>query len=178
MLHGIITEIRNNIHGNSTVNPPISALGDKAKLLPDLLGEVILEQEGQAVFDAVELLRKGFIQQRQEQSKDNHQDLITAIESMPVEIVDRVIHAFSTFFHLANINEEQANQKLRAQLEEAGETWANSFLETITNFKEQGKSLEEVLKLISELNYYPTFTAHPTEAKRPCLLYTSDAADD
>ena len=59
---------------------------------------------------------------------------------MPVEIVDRVIHAFSTFFHLANINEEQANQKLRAQLEEAGETWSNSFLETISNFKDQGKS--------------------------------------
>ena len=152
------------------MNPPISALGDKAKLLPDLLGEVILEQEGQAVFDAVELLRKGFIQQRQARNKDNHKDLINAIESMPVEIVDRVIHAFSTFFHLANINEEQANQKLRAQLEEAGKTWSNSFLETISNFKDQGKSLEEVLKLISKLNYYPTFTAHPTEAKRPIVL--------
>ena len=160
----------NNPNNDIDVNPPISALGDKAKLLPDLLGEVILEQEGQAVFDAVELLRKGFIQQRQDASTSNHAELISAIEAMPVEIVDRVIHAFSTFFHLANINEEQANQKARAQLEDAGESWSNSFLETLSEFRTQGKSLEEVLKLVAELNYYPTFTAHPTEAKRPLVL--------
>ncbi|GAA6139270.1 phosphoenolpyruvate carboxylase [Arenicella sp. 4NH20-0111] len=152
------------------MNPPISALGDNAKLLPDLLGEVILEQEGQAVFDAVELLRKGFIQQRQQPNTLTHEELITAIETMDVDSVDRVIHAFSTFFHLANINEEQASQKIRAQLEEAGETWNNSFLDTISGFKEQGKSLDEVLELIGNLNYYPTFTAHPTEAKRPIVL--------
>ncbi len=152
------------------MNPPISALGENAKLLPDLLGEVILEQEGQAVFDAVELLRKGFIQQRQTPSPERHSELIAAIEAMNVDSVDRVIHAFSTFFHLANINEEHANQKARKQVEEAGETWSNSFLDTITGFKEQGKSLDEVMSLIGNLNYYPTFTAHPTEAKRPIVL--------
>ncbi len=152
------------------MNPPISTLGDNAKLLPDLLGEVILEQEGQDVFDAVELLRKGFIQQRQQADTVNHDKLIDAIDAMTVDTIDRVIHAFSTFFHLANINEEQANQKARNQLEEAGETWANSFLETITNFKQEGKTLNEVITLISNLNYYPTFTAHPTEAKRPIVL--------
>jgi len=152
------------------VNPPISALGDNAKLLPDLLGEVILEQEGQAVFDAVELLRQGFIQQRQQPDSVAHTELIKAIEGMQVDSVDRVIHAFSTFFHLANINEEQANQKARQQREEAGETWANSFLDTLTQFKNEGKSLNEVLELVGNLNYYPTFTAHPTEAKRPIVL--------
>ncbi len=152
------------------MNPPISALGENAKLLPDLLGEVILEQEGQAVFDAVELLRKGFIQQRQQANAQTHDELIQSIEAMDIDSVDRVIHAFSTFFHLANINEEQANQHARIQREEAGETWSNSFLDTVTRFKQEGKSLEEVLKLIENLNYYPTFTAHPTEAKRPIVL--------
>lgn len=152
------------------MNSPISALGENAKLLPDLLGEVILEQEGQAVFDAVELLRKGFIQQRQQANAQTHDDLIKSIEAMDIDSVDRVIHAFSTFFHLANINEEQANQRARTQREEAGETWSNSFLDTVTQFKHEGKSLDEVLKLIGNLNYYPTFTAHPTEAKRPIVL--------
>ncbi|MBX2848189.1 MAG: phosphoenolpyruvate carboxylase [Acidiferrobacterales bacterium] len=152
------------------MNPPISALGDNAKILPDLLGEVILEQEGQAIFDAVELLRKGFIQQRQQPDPIKHEELIKAIKGMEVDSVDRVIHAFSTFFHLANINEEQANQQSRSRIEEAGETWSNSFLDTISGFKEAGKSLDEVLNLIADLNYYPTFTAHPTEAKRPVVL--------
>jgi len=152
------------------VNPPISALSDEAKILPDLLGEVIIEQEGREVFDAVELLRQGFISQRLEPDTLTQQKLLSAIDGLNVEALDRVIHAFSTFFHLANISEEHANQKARASLEEAGETWSNSFIDTVEGFKRDGKSLDEVIELVSDLNYYPTFTAHPTEAKRPIVL--------
>lgn len=152
------------------MNPPINALSDEAKILPDLLGEVIKEQEGQAVFDAVELLRQGFIGQRLESSSEKHAELITAIEGMDIDTLDRVIHAFSTFFHLANISEEHDNQKVRASLEQGGETWNNSFVQTMEEFKANGKSLDQVLELASDLNYYPTFTAHPTEAKRPVVL--------
>jgi len=152
------------------VNPPINALSDEAKILPDLLGEVIIEQEGREVFDAVELLRQGFISQRLEPDTLTQQKLLSAIDGLNVEALDRVIHAFSTFFHLANISEEHANQKARASLEEAGETWSNSFIDTVEGFKRDGKSLDEVIELVSDLNYYPTFTAHPTEAKRPIVL--------
>jgi len=150
------------------VNPPINALSDE--VLPDLLGQVIIEQEGKDVFDIVELLRKGFIQQRLEPSDDKKIALLKAIENLDVHSLDRVIHAFTTFFHLANINEEYSNQKLRAANEKAGNTWDNSFLDTIQTFKNEGKSLENILELVSDLNYYPTFTAHPTEAKRPIVL--------
>jgi len=152
------------------VNPPINALSEEAKVLPDLLGEVIKEQEGQSVFDAVELLRQGFIGQRLNPSADKKEEMLDAIESMDIETLDRVIHAFSTFFHLANISEEYDNQKTRSGLEEQGKTWSNSFVDTIEHFKSEGKSLQDVLELVSDLNYYPTFTAHPTEAKRPVVL--------
>ena len=152
------------------MNPPINALSDEAKMLPDLLGQVIIEQEGKDVFDIVELLRQGFIQQRLEPSNEKKAALLKAIEELGVDSLDRVIHAFTTFFHLANINEEYSNQKSRAANEKAGETWDNSFLDTIQTFKNEGKSLEDILELISDLNYYPTFTAHPTEAKRPIVL--------
>ncbi len=152
------------------MNPPINALSDDAKILPDLLGEVILEQEGRDVFDAVELLRQGFISQRITPDAAKQEELLSAIDGLDVESLDRVIHAFSTFFHLTNISEEHANQKARASREEAGETWSNSFIDTVEGFKRDGKSLNEVIELVSDLNYYPTFTAHPTEAKRPIVL--------
>jgi len=152
------------------VNTPINALSEDAKILPDLLGEVILEQDGQTVLEAVELLRQGFIQQRLEPNENKQTELLDAIERLDADTLGRVIHAFSTFFHLANISEEHSNQLARKQTEENGEYWKNSFTDTMMGFKEDGKSLDEVLKLISDLNYYPTFTAHPTEAKRPVVL--------
>jgi len=152
------------------VNPPINALSDDAKILPDLLGEVIKEQEGESVFDSVELLRQGFIAQRLQPSEQKQAELLDAIEKLDVDSLDRVIHAFSTFFHLANISEEHENQQSRAKVETAGDTWKNSFADTIARFKADGKLLDEVLELVGDLNYYPTFTAHPTEAKRPTVL--------
>lgn len=152
------------------MNPPINALSDDAKILPDLLGEVIKEQEGESVFDSVELLRQGFIGQRLQPSAEKQAELLDAIEKLDVDSLDRVIHAFSTFFHLANISEEHENQQSRAKLESMGDTWKNSFVDAIAKFKSDGKSLGDVLELVSDLHYYPTFTAHPTEAKRPTVL--------
>ncbi|MFT4634410.1 MAG: phosphoenolpyruvate carboxylase [Arenicella sp.] len=152
------------------MNPPINALSSDAKILPDLLGEVIIEQEGRQVFDAVELLRQGFISQRTNPDAAKLEKLLAVIDNLDVEAIDRVIHAFSTFFHLANISEEHASQKEREASEEAGGSWNNSFIDTVAGFKRDGKSLVQVMELVSDLNYYPTFTAHPTEAKRPIVL--------
>lgn len=152
------------------MNQPVNTLSEQAKILPDLLGEVILEQEGKTVFDSVEMLRKGFIQERSEPNEAQQAKLLAAIEGLDAETADRVIHAFSTFFHLTNISEEHNNQAERKALVESGETWSNSFVDTIQLFKRNGKSLDEVISLISDLNYQPTFTAHPTEAKRPIVL--------
>jgi len=152
------------------VNPLINALSDEEKMLPDLLGQVIIEQEGHEIFNIVELLRKGFIQQRSNPDEAKQAQLLQAIDNLDVDSLDRVIHAFSTFFHLANINEEYSSQQSRAEQEKAGETWSNSFLDTISEFKAQGKTLDDIITLVSDLNYYPTFTAHPTEAKRPIVL--------
>ncbi len=152
------------------MNLPSKPLSDDAKILPNLLGEIILEQDGQAVFDSVELLRQGFIQQRIKPDDEQQKSLLAAIEKMDVDTLGRVIHAFSTFFHLANISEEHLNQQTRATLEATGDTWASSFSETIQKFKADGQSLSDVLALLTDLKYYPTFTAHPTEAKRPTVL--------
>lgn len=152
------------------MNPTINALSDEAKILPDLLGDVILEQEGPAVFEAVELLRQGFIGQRLAPDVRQQKALLNTINNLDAASLDRIIHAFSTFFHLTNISEENDNQQKRAALEAAGQTWSNSFVDTVAGFKRNGKTLDDVIALVSDLNYYPTFTAHPTEAKRPIVL--------
>ncbi len=146
------------------------SLRERSRTLPDLLGEVILHQESREVFDVVEQLRQGFIAQRTQVDEQAFATLMNKIESLEVDQLGSVIHAFSTFFHLANITEERFNDQQRATRVTQGEAWAHSFEETLIQFKEQGKSLDDVMDLISRLNYYPTFTAHPTEAKRRVVL--------
>ena len=154
----------------TSMSKQLSALSEEAKILPNLLGEVIREQEGEKVYEAVELLRSGFIEQRKDYNAEQISKLLATIEDLDVETLDRVIHAFSTFFHLTNISEEHQHQQARAALEAQGKSWSNSFADTLKQFRENGKSLDEVMSLIGQLNYCPTFTAHPTEAKRPVVL--------
>ena len=66
-------------------------------ILPDLLGEVILEQEGKAIFDVVELLRAGFIQQRRQPDQKKMENLIEQIKEMDSESLHCIIHAFFGF---------------------------------------------------------------------------------
>ena len=139
-------------------------------LLPDLLGEIILKQEGESTFDAVETLRQGFIKLRKAPDAQLHAELMTLIEKLDYQQIDKVIHAFSTFFHLSNISEEQQHHQSRETTEKSGQDWQNSFSHTLKQLKAEGKTFSEVMALLKELNYYPTFTAHPTEAKRPIML--------
>ncbi len=150
--------------------PTLGGLTERAKLLPDLLGEVILEQEDEAIFAAVEALRQGFIEQRKQPDQGKLEQLLKLIDELDEVATERVIHAFSTFFHLANISEELEAHTQRHMLEENEQTWANSFEETFSQLQAQGASLQEVLTLLEKINYYPTFTAHPTEAKSPLVL--------
>lgn len=139
-------------------------------LLPDLLGEIIKDQEGKATFEAIEKLRQGFIKLRLNPDAVEEAELIKYIESLDLDTLDRVIHGFTAFFHLVNIDEELTAQQQRQQLELNDQTWRNSFVDTLQQFKQQGVTYDQLQQLLSKLNYYPTFTAHPTEAKRPAVL--------
>ena len=61
--------------------PKLGGIAANAKILPDLLGEVILEQEGETVFAAVELLRRGFIEHRKEPNEEKLQMLLPSSKS-------------------------------------------------------------------------------------------------
>lgn len=146
-------------------------LRTQIKLLGALLGDVIKEQEGEQIFELIETLRKGFIEQRINYQEKRHEELISKIESLDAQSMKQVIRAFSAYFHLSNIAEEQHNHHLRQQnFQDSGKFWYGSFSETLNEFKQNGKSFKQIQELINTLDYRPTFTAHPTEAKRRTIM--------
>jgi len=149
----------------NTVND--ESLRARVKLFGNILGDILKDHAGIKVFSAVEALRQGHISLRQEDDSDHRQDLVELIESLDEQTVTHVVRAFSLYFSLVNIAEEDFQQQYRKTLiTEQGIQWEGSFDTTICELKEQNLPQEKVQELLNQLTYTPVFTAHPTESKR------------
>jgi phosphoenolpyruvate carboxylase len=148
------------------------ALRSRVKLLGKLVGNVLLKHEDPAVFHAVEALRTGFIQIRKRNSEPKRQALIKLIEGLQPAIINQVIRAFTIYFNLVNIAEEDfLHRQRRSSIQKYGHaTWIGSFHHTIQGFQQADMSVEELQRLLDSLSYTPVFTAHPTESKRRTVM--------
>ena len=143
----------------------------RVKLLGRLLGEVLREQEGETVYQAVEALRTGFISQRRQPNARRQRRLMGLIEELDRDALSRVIRAFSAYFHLANLAEEEYQHRLRRlQVHSSEPLWFGSFDHALRELHSQNISADGVQSLLNQLSYQPVFTAHPTEAKRRTIL--------
>lgn len=163
------TEVKNGStamgNNNKTVND--ESLRSRVKLFGNILGDVLRDHAGNKVFSAVEALRKGHISLRQKDDSQQRQELVKLIESLDEKTVTHVVRAFSLYFSLVNIAEEDFQQKYRKTLvTKDGMQWQGSFDTTISELKEQNLPPEKVQELLNQLTYTPVFTAHPTESKR------------
>ena len=149
-------------------SPDDKALRARVKLLGTLLGDVLRSQEGQEVYDAVEILRLGFINIRKDRSNNNNRhELNNLIKKLSPAALTHVVRAFSSYFSLLNIAEETHNHHLRQkQGREEGSHWVGSFHATLNELKQQGIDKAQLQKLLNQLAYIPVMTAHPTESKR------------
>ncbi|MDH5190402.1 MAG: phosphoenolpyruvate carboxylase [Gammaproteobacteria bacterium] len=152
--------------------PPRKAPGDKelrarVKLLGTLLGNVLRSQAGDRVFNAVESLRKGYISLRKTDNPAKRKKLTLLIQSLEPEILTHVVRAFSIYFSLINLAEEEYQHRIRRHQMRSGDVlWPGSFDHTIRQFKQDGISVEQIAHLLEKMRYVPVFTAHPTESKR------------
>jgi phosphoenolpyruvate carboxylase len=132
------------------------------RLLGDLLGRVLVEQEDGRLLEAVERVRALARAAREGAPAD---DLAEAVAALPLERQASVLRAFATYFQLANVAEQQHRiRRHRAyahEKRELEESLAHSFaqLENV----EPGEIARRVsLELV--------LTAHPTEAARRTVL--------
>jgi phosphoenolpyruvate carboxylase len=160
--------------GNESVASFDKGLRSRVKLFGQLLGDVLRDQEGGKVLEAVETLRKGFIALRQEKtSAPSHKrdQLMRLIEALNPETATHVLRAFNIYFSLTNIAEEESkHQARRAQVSRGKPLWRGSFDDTLRSLHEAGVSATQLQTLFDHLCFTPVFTAHPTEAKRRVIM--------
>ena len=91
-------------------------LREDTRLLGRLLGEVIAATRGADAFDVVEATRQSAVAYRRADGSErakHARDLDRRLHALPIERVLDVVRAFSYFSHLANIAEDQHQNRRR-----------------------------------------------------------------
>src|ERR1051325_5508946 len=74
-------------------------LKEDIRLLGRLLGDVLRDQEGEAVFDVVETIRQTAVRFRREDDAQAGAELTTLLKKLTREETNSVVRAFSYFSH-------------------------------------------------------------------------------
>lgn len=143
-----------------------------------LLGEVLREQCGEAVFGHVERLRDLLIQNRGEEESGSTslgtlmQEAREVVGSMSLTDAYHVTKAFAVYFELTNLAETNHRKRRRRVLNlDAQQTPAAGTLRaTLLHMREAGISADQALQAMQSMRIVPVFTAHPTEVARRTVL--------
>ncbi|WP_250533349.1 phosphoenolpyruvate carboxylase [Caballeronia sp. AZ10_KS36] len=149
-------------------------LFEDIRFLGRVLGEVLREQEGDAVFDMVEAIRQTAVKFRREDDVDASQTLEKRLRALSPEQTVSVVRAFSYFSHLANIAEDRHHNRRRRIHALAGSApQPGTIAYAIERMREQ-KNVSATRKMLQ--NFFddalivPVLTAHPTEVQRKSIL--------
>jgi len=150
----------------------LSPLREDVHFLGELLGRGLIHQEGRALFETVEQIRKLAIKIRREYRSSDERAFLRRLERLDTATAIKVIRAFSVYFQLVNIAEE--NHRLRRK----------RHYEALPGFHPQRGSIEDVVHRLhaarvplqalasqaQKLVVTLVLTAHPTQALPPTIL--------
>jgi len=148
----------------------LSQLGTDIRLLGNLLGEIIREQHGASAFDLVERVRAQ-ARSRREHATDAAPTLALAatIDALTLDEHSVLIKAFSNYFQLINIAEDQQRVRVLRQREAAG-ALGESLDAAIGSLHASGLTAAQMRDILDRLQIRLVLTAHPSEAKRTEVL--------
>ncbi|MGZ0747406.1 phosphoenolpyruvate carboxylase [Haloparvum sp. AD34] len=132
--------------------------------LSTLLGEVLADQASPAALDTVERVRTGAIAYRRDEvdSRAALREELVDLDAGNREVVAR---AFTTYFELTNLAEERERVRRIREERDAG-TLAESLSAAVERLAADDADPEVVQQVLADVLVEPTFTAHPTEARR------------
>jgi phosphoenolpyruvate carboxylase len=145
-----------------------------------VLGQVLIEQAGQELFESVEELRRLLIERRESARRDPRRGAASELMRKAQETVSamdlarayQVTKAFAIYFELTNLAETNHRKRRRraGQLDREHAELPGSFRGTLLRMKNAGISAAAARSALGEILVTPVFTAHPTEVARQTVL--------
>ncbi len=144
-------------------------LREDVHMLGALVGEVIREQGGDALFEVVEKIRHAAIARREGEAEGTAQ-LMEIIRGISADLSRDLVRSFSTWFEMVNMAEKVHRIRRRRQYMNEGASQPSGIEDALVKLKSKGLTLADVRRLLLELWIEPVLTAHPTESTRRTLL--------
>jgi phosphoenolpyruvate carboxylase len=144
------------------------------RLLGRLLGEVLIEQEGQALFDLEERVRR-LSKERRRGPKSGRRaaasELAALLREMPLGQAEPVLRAFSTYFRLVNLAEQHHRIRRTREHASSGQGPQRGSLDAVMqSLRQAGIPASRVREMLMSMRVTLTLTAHPTQAARRTVL--------
>jgi phosphoenolpyruvate carboxylase len=161
-----------------------------------LLGEVLREQAGVPVFEAVEELRQTAIAHREADTPiatataapatratgskprpasaaEPLQHALRLVEKLSLPSAYQLARAFAFYFELINLAEtnHRKRRRLSSQLDPDAEPQRGSLRGTLRQLRLAGITADEARALLHRICVSPVFTAHPTEVARRTVMF-------
>ena len=143
---------------------------DDIRLLGRMLGDVIRDKEGQAVFDLVERIRQLSVAYRLKSDATAGKALDRLLKNLTIEQTVSVVRAFSYFSHLANLAEDRQTIRQRQADERAGRPLDGAIALTFDRLARKGLRAHDMAAFLERAYVSPVLTAHPTEVQRRSVL--------
>jgi phosphoenolpyruvate carboxylase len=148
--------------------PQDAALRANVRLLGDLLGRVLVEQEGASFYELEERVRA--LARDARAGAGDPGALRAAVAELDVGAQGKVQRSFALFFQLANIAEQHHRLRRRREYEHEGRTPRESLADAVARLRAAGVADDRLRAALGRLDVRPVVTAHPTEATRRTVL--------
>jgi phosphoenolpyruvate carboxylase len=156
---------------NSELKAKDTPLREDIRLLGRILGDTVREQEGAAMFDIIEKIRKNSVAFRRNSDSSARHELEEILKNLSPEATVIVVRAFSYFSHLANIAEDlHHSRRSRAHLIGGASPRPGSVNRALDLLEQEKVEGQEVMAFFEKARIVPVLTAHPTEVQRKSIL--------
>jgi phosphoenolpyruvate carboxylase len=136
------------------------------RYLGRVLGDVIRAQDGQAVFDQIEEIRRASVAFHREGTPEAAQVMGERLGALSLAETVRFAHSFACFLQIANIAEDHV-QRRRGR---AGDQRPDTLAGAIRALSGEGGGAAAVRELLDCALIAPVITAHPSEVRRKSVL--------
>ena len=149
-----------------TAAPPDPAERDDLRYLGRLLGDVIRDGEGDAVFDRIEGIRRAAVDAHRTPGAPADAALSARLSGLDLDDTLRFVRGFLAFSLLANLAEDRGSRPVEAKLADA-----------VAALADAGVERGRIVELLTGALIVPVLTAHPTEVRRKSVIDRETAID-